>query len=336
MSSPSLSIIIVNWNGRRWLERCLRSLESQTWRDFEVVLVDNASSDDSVEFVRREFPRTVVVVNSVNLGFAGGNNLGVSRARGELLLLLNSDTWLEPDLLARLTERYRQAKADVLGVGHMPYNGGRIFNSVRTLDPLGYPVDLEANEANRGRRFYLNGTCLLFSRELYRETGGLDPNFFMYFEETDWFWRLHLLKKTFACAEDLAVHHAIAGSTGRGLKYRIFLWRNQNNPQMLLKNYSAASLFWVMPSYLAINLVEMACFLTILRPDLTWSYVQGWWFNLIHLRRTLRQRQWVQSRRLVPDREIFKKMYPGSAKLRHLRSFISASLRGRRPGAVPV
>ena len=114
---PDLSVIVVNWNTRSLLEDCLESLfadpESDTW---EVIVIDNASSDGSVEMIRDRFPKAVLVVNATNRGFVGGNNVGLQAATGPYILLLNTDTVVEPDALPHLTRfMAREPEAGAVG-----------------------------------------------------------------------------------------------------------------------------------------------------------------------------------------------------------------------------
>ena len=99
-----ISIIIVNYNGKKWLQKCLDSLLCQTYNNFEIIFVDNGSSDDSVEFVNNNYKdeRIKIIKSDKNLGFAGGNNLGIDNSKGEYILLLNNDTWVEFDFLEKL------------------------------------------------------------------------------------------------------------------------------------------------------------------------------------------------------------------------------------------
>ena len=143
----------------------------------------------------------------------------------------------------------------------------------------------------------------------------------MYSEETDWFWRLHLYKKRIGISRDQKVYHAGAGSTGTGIKYLTFLWRNQNTLQMLLKNYQWHNLVWVLPIYLTINIAEMILFLLMGKPKISLSYIQGIWFNIRYFARTMGSRKIIQATRLVPDTKIFELMYFGFAKLNHFKRF---------------
>jgi GT2 family glycosyltransferase len=312
----SISIIIVNYNGKKWLAKCLDSLFRQSFGDFEIILVDNDSSDDSVGFLEENYydSRLRIIKNPKNLGFASGNNLGIDNAQGKYILLLNNDTWVEDDFLSRIIDFYEKNDYDVVAPWEKGYDSNCEFREHYSLiDPFGHPISM--NKKNIRQDFYLSGVCVFFSKELYRETGGMDNDFFMYFEETDWFWRLILANKKFARAKDVFVYHFGYGSTGGGKKYLNFLWRNQNNLQMLLKNYSWLNLFWVLPIYFLINVFEIFFLLLVFRPDMAFSYIQGWMFNINNFQRTIAKRLFVQKIRIVSDREVLRRMYHGSSKL---------------------
>lgn len=314
-----VSIILVNWNGEKWLGKCLESLVKQTYRNYEIILVDNASDDESVKFVNQNYSKVKIIKSEKNLGFAGGNNLGIDNAKGEFILLINTDTWIEPDFLTRIIRFYNEHDYDVISPREASYNGKKRLQYSMLTDLFGHSFGILNSNA---QSFYLSGVCLLFSKKLYRETKGLDNNFFMYCEEVDWFWRLRLLKKKFTYVDNIFVYHAGAGSTGKGIKYNIFLWRNQNTLQMILKNYSLVNLIWVLPLYFTQNIFEIVFFLLISKPRIAYTYVEGWTFNVKKLKRIFNERKWVQENRLIDDFTIMKKMYFGSGKLRHLINYI--------------
>ncbi len=317
-----ISIIILNYNGSAWLKKLFDSLLCQTYQDFEIIFVDNASVDDSIAFLQKNYQdaRIKIVKSDKNLGFAGGNNLGIETSKGRYLLLINNDTWLKKDFLERIIAFYQNNQFDVVAPFEKDYadeKESKKYNA--TIDLFGHPIGVGLEEK---KSFYLLGACLFFEKKLYEESLGLDSNFFFYSEEVDWFWRLNLLKKSFAYVPDLFFCHAGAGSTGRGVRYATFLWRNQNIPQMLLKNYKWFTLLWIFPLYLVQNIFEIIFFVLILKPKVAYSYVQGWWFTLKNLRKILQKRIWVQKNRLVGDYVIMQKMYFGFAKLHHLLSFV--------------
>ena len=315
---PLISVIIVNWNGQQWLRQCLDSLIEQTYKHIEIIVVDNGSLDGSVDFIRSQYPSVKQVLNNTNMGFAGGNHSGISKAEGKLVLLLNTDAWVEPELTEELVKEKNLRNLDVIGpleadywskVKHEPYS--------THIDLLGHPVYLTPPHPTRPS-FYLTGACLLFEKSLYEATGGFDSNFFMYCEEVDWFWRLNLSGKTFDYSHKVFVYHASAGSNGKMLDAKTFLWRNQNTLQMLLKNYSLSSLAWVLPLYFAQNSIEMLLFFIQCKVTIAFTYVMGWGFCLSNLPGILRRRMLIQRDRARGDKAIMSRMYIGAGKWVHL------------------
>lgn len=320
-SNPLVSIIIVNWNGKKWLKKLFDSLLSQTYKKFEIIFVDNASSDDSIKFVNSSYKanRIKIIKSEENLGFAGGNNLGIKNASGQFILFINNDTWVDKYFIEKLLAFYKKNDFEIVSPYEKDYCGKDLEQCSTTIDLFGHPVYLEKNK----KSFYLSGACIFFEKKLYEETCGLDDSFFMYFEEIDWFWRLNLLQKKFSYADNIYICHVGSGSTGSGIKYLAFLWRNQNTLQMLLKNYSWYNLIWVLSVYFIQNIFEIIFFILILKPKIAYSYVEGWIFNIKNIKKTLRKRKWVQENRKINDCEIMKKMYFGFGKFKHLVDFFN-------------
>ncbi|MFA6995150.1 MAG: glycosyltransferase [Patescibacteria group bacterium] len=316
----TISIILVNYNGKKWLNKCLDSLYNQTYKDFEIIFVDNNSEDDSIKFVEENYPAIRIIKSDKNLGFAGGNNLGINNSKGDYILLLNSDTWLDGNFLEKIKDEFEINDLNVLSPVEVDYNGQYLNNSIfRTIDIFGHTY---FNNNNK-KSFYLQGICLFFKKSFYLSTCGLDNNFFMYSEETDWFWRLNLLNKKFGVVKNIYVNHSGAGSSGQGIKYLVFLWRNQNTLQMLFKNYKFYNLLWILPIYFIQNIIEILFFLLIFKPKISLSYIQGWWFNIKNIKKIFKKRKWVQENRLKSDLQIMRKMYIGSGKLVHLIGYFS-------------
>ncbi len=322
MNNKLISIITVNWNGLKWLDRFLSSFEKQTFKNFEMLVVDNGSTDGSIEFIKKNYPKVRIIESKKNLGFSGGNNLGVKNAKGKYILFINNDVWVKKDFLEKYFNFYLKSNLDIVSVREAKYDGTIYPHYISQLDIFGHAVFLFGEKYKNKKPFYLSGVCLLFSKKLYEETKGLDNNFFMYSEDTDWFWRLNLLEKTMDYAEGVFIYHAGAGSTGAGIKYNVFLWRNENTLQMLLKNYKWFNLVWVIPIYVFQNILEIIFFLFMGKPKISQSYIEGWLFNIKNFKRTMKERAWVQKNRKIGDLEIMKKMYIGFGKLKHLYAFI--------------
>jgi GT2 family glycosyltransferase len=302
-----VSVIIVNWNGKKWLRKCLSSLSIQTYKNIEIIVVDNASIDDSIGYINEKFPKVRIVKNIKNLGYPKAVNRGVRIARGSYLILINNDTWVEKDFVERLFNFYKDNSYDIVTPREKHYDGSTISDKYSPIDFLGNPA---FGVVLKTDKLFALSVCLFLKKELYLETEGLDNDFFLYYEDVDWFWRLQLLGKKFTMVENVFVYHYGSGSSPTGLNYNMFLWRNQNSLQMLLKNYSAISLLFILPIYFIQNIFEILLFLLILKPKLAYSYLQGWIFNIKNLRRILKKRSWIQKNRVVGDLSILKNMYP--------------------------
>lgn len=320
---PYISIIIVNYNWMKRLEKCLSSIFSQTYTSFACIVVDNCSSDGSVAYIKQHFPQTVLVPSSKNVWFSAGNNLGVAHATGELLLFLNNDTRVENDFLEKYLQEYYASWANILWAIEKPYtdyDNKLRWTSTLTIDPFGHRyVDKTGKKL-----FYTNGACMLCRKDFYEKTGGLDNNFFMYCEEVDRQRRCRLYGYTIKKSEKVYLYHAGAGSSsGPWITYQTFLRRNQNTLQMLLKNYHRKNLCWVIPIYLTINIGEIIAFLILWKWRISISYLQWRWYTIQSLRaHIITQRKIIQQQRIVSDREIMKQMYWWFAKIAHLHAFL--------------
>ncbi len=223
-----LSIIIVNWNTRDLVRECLRSLPAATaGLSTEVMVVDNASADDSVAVITQEFPHVRVLATGANLGFAGGNNRALPLTSGNTILLLNPDTICPPGSLARLFafarrhENLAAAGPRLVTAEYRPTLSAGFFPRLRDhwfgfLDPrriwLRGPWSQRITITPRREHpshtvDYVVGACMLIPRQALEKVGNLDERFFLYFEETDWCYRAHKLGlEVWYCAECEVVH----------------------------------------------------------------------------------------------------------------------------------
>lgn len=207
MREPALTVVIVNWNTHPLLARCVESVYRTVQPAPEVIVVDNASTDDSVAFLRNNYPAVHIIENTANVGFAAGNNQALTRCQGEQALLLNSDAELLPGAVARLQAALAQdPRAATAGPMLITPDGAfqagpndEVTLWSETLVALGLNRFLRQGyypgypgEARSGSYAWVGGTCLLISRAAWRDVGLLDPAFFMYVEEADWCWRARL------------------------------------------------------------------------------------------------------------------------------------------------
>jgi N-acetylglucosaminyl-diphospho-decaprenol L-rhamnosyltransferase len=205
---PDVSVVIVSWNTRALTTACLASLPAGAGRaTWDAVVVDNASSDDSVAAIRADFPAVRIIANATNVGFAAANNQGIRACTGRYVLLLNSDTLAAPGSLEALVAfADAHPRAGVVGprlenpdgsfqTGPTPFPSLwtellSVTGIGRRLTYRGYPSRREAVSLAAQPTDYVVGACLLARREAIDQVGALDEGYFMYSEEPDWCWRM--------------------------------------------------------------------------------------------------------------------------------------------------
>jgi GT2 family glycosyltransferase len=194
---PEISVVIVTWNSVRDIARCLCALRrALDGRDAEVLVVDNGSSDGTLDAVRAGFPAVRCIAPARNLGFAGGSNRGVAEAGGRVLLLLNPDTEVAPDAVARLVDGLGARRVAAAAPLLLNPDGTLQSAGERFLTPWEYllrRVLLLPKPARAGANPYptdwASGACLAIRREAWDAVGPLDENYFMYAEDLEWCWR---------------------------------------------------------------------------------------------------------------------------------------------------
>ncbi len=218
--SRSVFVLVLNHNGERWLERCLRSLLACPTPGLEIVLLDNASTDGSVALARSLSPRLRVLQNERNLGFCAGNNVGIAYALAhgaDYVALLNNDTYVAPDWMDRLLEVGESDPAiGVLGPVQLAYDGDD-FNSW-TLTALPKLVDSLRRQNAPGVWFpveWVEGSCLVAKRGVLERVGMLDPIFFTFFEEADLCRRARAAGFQVAIVPSSKIHHYRGGFFGQ-------------------------------------------------------------------------------------------------------------------------
>jgi GT2 family glycosyltransferase len=202
MGQIKVGVIILNWNGKKDTDECLDSLKSITYPNYEIILVDNGSTDGSVEYLKKLHPEIEIIENQKNLGFAEGNNVGIIKAienKADYVLLLNNDTVVSPDFLTTMIDvAESNDKYGIVGPKICYYHdpskiwsvGGDVNLFTGSIKNKG---NMDPQEMYKGIKIvdYISGCSLLIRSELIKKIGLLDKDYFLYFEETDWNMRAH-------------------------------------------------------------------------------------------------------------------------------------------------
>lgn len=309
METPLVSIIILNYNGKKWLEQFLPTCILTTYPNTQWIVADNASTDDSVAYVKSHFPSMEVVQLPQNYGFAEGNNQTIPFCKGEYVVLLNSDVevtphWLEP--LVSLAEKnavigaiqpkilsyyqkthfeYAGASGGYLDKYAIPFCRGRIFE-VCEEDTHQY------DEA--APIFWATGACLFSRKSVWDAIGGLDADFFAHMEEIDWCWRLQLAGYECWCEPQSVVYHVGGGTLPKTNAKKTFL-NVRNSLWMIYKNIPKHQLIKVLLKRWAIDCFAAGIYLLTGKFSLYLAIVKAHLHVLGSLRKVHKKRKQIQN-----------------------------------------
>jgi GT2 family glycosyltransferase len=228
--SPLISVVILNWNGQQVVEKCLKSLQEQTYDPLELIVVDNASTDGSAELVKKGFPDVKVIVNKTNLGFGGGNNVGIRASQGKYIMMLNNDTSLDAKCIEELKgslekdRSYGVCASKIL----LEYEDNLIDAAGIVVCPDGLAIG--RGRLEKGDRydeevevFFASDCACLYRREMLEDIGLYDEDFFAYADETDMGWRAQLAGWKCIYNPKAVVYHFHSASSGTYSPFKAYL-----------------------------------------------------------------------------------------------------------------
>ena len=269
MPSPLVAIVILNWNGKKLLEQFLPSVLRTSYDNCKIIVADNGSTDDSVSFVRQQFPSVDLICIPENLGYADGYNKALSQVEADYFILLNSDVevspgWLQP-MVALLQSNTTIAACQPKLLSWKQKDSFEYAGAAGGwIDCFGYPFAMgrvfdycekDKEQYDQAKPvFWASGAALFIRASVFNEMKGFDPYFFAHQEEIDLCWRMQLAGyKIYSCPQSVVWH--VGGSTlPAGNSMKTFL-NYRNNNIMLLKNLPLRKLWWVMPARFALDAI---------------------------------------------------------------------------------
>ena len=268
--SPLVAIVILNWNGRHHLQQFLPSVLATTYANFKIIVADNASSDDSVAFLKQHYPGVDILQLEENWGFAKGYNLALQQVEADYYMLLNSDVEVTPGWLQPMVAILEEAENKVACQPKiLAYKNKSLFEYAGAgggwLDAFGYPFArgriFDYCETDQGQYdetaeiFWASGAAMLIKSSAFHLVGGFDDYFFAHQEEIDLCWRLQLQNKKLFCCPQSVVYHVGGGTLPRGNSRKTFL-NFRNNLIMLAKNLPWSEKWWKIPFRLMLDNVS--------------------------------------------------------------------------------
>lgn len=315
-----LSLVLINYNGYKWLDKCLRSITNQSYKNYEIIFVDNNSSDGNYALLRKNHP-DVKFYSIPNKGYGIACNYGAAQASGDYLMFLNVDLYIEDkNFLSRFIDfaatLNNKASLGTIGCRIDNYDKSRDIN----FDHYGYRVDflgVPTIRSNREQIFYNPGCVLFISKQTFTKVGGFCPNIFLYSEDIDLCWRLSLMGYKHYYLSDVSVYHEGGGITGELSANKISFYI-QGELNTLLNNYGNLLLLIILPVYFIYYCALIIYYLFSLK----FSYIRSILSTFVlvftqKMPQIKKFRRFVQKNRTVTDMYILRKMSLIPSRLRN-------------------
>jgi hypothetical protein len=310
MQEPKVAVLVINYNGKHFLKACLESLEKQTYKNYEVYIVDNASTDGSIEYVKQHFPWVKTIVFSENLGFAKAYNEATRIVNADYAVFLNNDTKVDANWLSELVKGALEDES-VVAVGSKILfyaQPGILQHAGAQLALTGGGIDVGQYEKDDGKydkRRLVGAVCgaaMLVRKDGFLKLGGFDDDFFAYFEDTDFCWRVWLHGYKVIYVPTSVVYHKFGGSWGPLESPRRIFLAQKNQAMSMIKNFELRNLVQGLILLLVYSGVKTLVFLRHKSYRSVFAMISASHWVLQNLRKVVYKRFVVQNSRVLSDK----------------------------------
>lgn len=334
------AVVILNWNGKKLLEKFLPGVIANSQPDATVMVADNGSTDDSVYWLRSQFPELKIILNKKNYGFAGGYNEALKEVNADYFILLNSDVevtpgWIVPML--DLMDKEKQTGACQPKI--LSYDKKEYFEyagaSGGYIDHLGYPFcrgrlfnNLEQDTGQYNdvcEVFWASGACMIVRAEVFKRINGFDPTFFAHMEEIDLCWRIQKCGYKIKVQPASVVYHVGGGTLSKSNPHKTYL-NFRNNLLMLHKNLPARKLLPVILFRFILDGIAGLKFLLSSGPADCYAIIKAHFYFYAHLQQRIQLRKQTQTLGNQPVHGIFKGSLVACYYFKRIRTFSSIPL----------
>lgn len=326
MEQPSTDVVILNYNGKKYLPECIDSVLRTDYPAYQVYVLDNASTEDDVEFLKTHYPQVKIIQNSSNNGYCAAYNLAFRTCKGKYFICLNNDVTVAADWITHLVKlaesderiaaiqpkivsyfdhskfEYAGASGGMMDVYGYPFLRGRMFDTIED-DNGQYNTVAEV--------FWTSGAAMFIRKDALHVCGMLDETIVHHMDEIDLCWRMRMCGyKTLV--EPRSVIHHIGGATIQTKSFRKIYWNHRNSVYIMLKNYELIHILWYVPVHLLLDYVVIAQ--SLLKGDITTAggVLKAHLWLLLNPLLIWKKRKEVQLLRTEDDNAVKRILYPGS------------------------
>jgi GT2 family glycosyltransferase len=306
--AKTISIIIVNWNGRHFIQKCLNAIQQQTRNDYLAILVDNGSNDGSLELVQKNYPEVKTIALPENLGFAIANNIAIKSVQTEYVALLNNDAAPHPEWLENLVKALQQNPEAGFAASKM-----LLYDNPGTIDRVGDVYTTAGTALLRGRgkpsetynnQEWVFGACAgaaLYRTRMLEDIGLFDEDFFLLYEDVDLSFRAQLRGYRCLYVPDAVVYHKASSSIGNDTPVSVY-YSHRNLEWVYIQNMPASL---IKKSLISHIVYDVAAFLFFVGKGRGADFIKAKWHALKRLNQALKKRQRVQKTKKVTDEYIW-------------------------------
>ncbi len=310
MKSPLVSCIVLTYNSEKYLKLCLTALQKISYKNVEILLVDNLSSDSTLSIAKKFSSKVKIIQNSQNNGYAGGHTLGIQKAKGKYIFLMNPDTTVSSDFLEPLVEKM-ESDGKVAACQPLVFlsdKSKRINLTGKVTHFLGFDWlrDYQRSDIpESGEILSFSGSGVLLRADAIKKVGGLDHNYFMYYEDSDLGWRLRMQSYIlWYCADSIVFHDYkfVPDENYQAMDQKLF-WAERNRLYTIFKNYETSTLIMLIPILLFMEFGLLVFFTAKGWLGIKLRSYSSLWSSRKEL---ITSRTEVQKNRKLNDREVIK------------------------------
>ena len=306
---PLISIIILNYNAGNLLLDCVESVFKSDYKNLEVIIVDNVSKDNSHKKCKEKFENIILIENEKNLGYCGGNNVGIEHANGKFLVILNPDVIVEPEWLNQLLIAFRKYGDGLYQPKILATTNHNIIISAGNMIQLfGFGFSRGKGEKNLNQYefdqqiSYASGTCLFTSTKIMKSLSGFDSFLFAYHDDLDLCWRAYLKEIKSYYVHSSVIYHPIEGYSFKWSEFKYFLME-RNRQYCIFTHYSRMTIFRMLPSLILVDLAVTGFYL---KKGLLFVKIKTNFNTIKNLRKILRKYNEIQNSRKISDKKIIE------------------------------
>lgn len=291
---PFVSIVILNYNQLKVSCEFLDSCKLLTYSNYEIILVDNASKEDPTTYVKEHYPEVIVIRNQENLGFTGGNNVGIAAAKGDYIFVVNNDTEVTPNLLEKLVEPFENdLSIGVVSPKIKYYSNPTLiqYAGYTAMNPFtGQAVAVGGKQQDLGQfntsgyTYFAHGAAMLVKREVIEKVGAFADEFFIYYEELDWGERIRRAGYNIYYQADAEIFHKESVTMGKESPMKAYY--HTRNRILFMRRNTTATQFALFMLFLTAFVIPKALLKYSFKrqPEHLKSFMRGLWWNITYKR----------------------------------------------------